>query len=278
MMSHSFMPVNGFARELTDGLGLVYSGGGVDSCMRALGSLTQPAAPPRAARSKASAPAAGRPANERAVLDHLSRHGVPVIPGPIVTSARDAVAAAETMGYPVVLKIASDDIPHKTEVGGVRLDLPDGDAVSAAHDAILASARAAMPDARIEGVIVSPMRSGGVELFVGTLRDPQWGPVIALGLGGIFVEVLKDVSQRRLPVTEADVLTMLDELRGAPLLDGFRGARPVDRDALAKAVVAIGEAALALGPDLAALEVNPLLADGARVEALDGLAIWEPLP
>ncbi|MBB3925838.1 acyl-CoA synthetase (NDP forming) [Sphingobium jiangsuense] len=276
MMSHTFMPVNGYARELADELGMVYSGGGVDGCLRALGHLTRPAALPRpAARQGASPAPAERPTTERAVLDHLARHGVPVVPGPVVGSAAEAVQAAGEMGYPVVLKIASPDIAHKTEAGGVRLNLQDAEAVAAAHDAIFASVRAYKPDAAIDGVIVSPMRRGGVELFAGTMRDPQWGPVLAIGFGGIFVEVLKDVSQRLLPVSEADVLEMLGELRGAPMLDGFRGAPPVDRTAVAKAIVAIGEAALALGHDLLSLEVNPLLVEGSRVEALDGLTNWD---
>ena len=276
MMSHSFMPVNGYARELADSLGMVYSGGGVDGCLRALGHLTRPAGGVRpVVAPTVSPPPAARPQTERAVLDHLVRSGVPVVPGPVVGSAAEAVQAAEQMGYPVVLKIASPDIAHKTEAGGVKLNLGDARAVADAHDAILAAVKAYKPDAAIDGIIVSPMRKGGVELFAGTVRDPQWGPVLAVGFGGVFVEVLKDVSQRLLPVTEEDVLAMLGELRGAKMLDGFRGAPPVDRPAVAKAIVAIGNAALALGPDLASLEVNPLLVDGSRVEALDGLTVWE---
>ena len=122
---------------------------------------------------------------------------------------------------------------------------------------------------------MSPMRSTGVELFVGTMRDPQWGPAIAVGLGGIWVEALEDTSLRLLPVTAADVEEMLSELRGRKLLDGFRGAAAVDRTAMAKVIAAIGDAALALGPQLVSLEINPLLVDGARAEALDALAIWD---
>jgi hypothetical protein len=140
---------------------------------------------------------------------------------------------------------------------------------------MLARVAEARPDARLDGAIVSPMRGKGTELFVGTMRDPQWGPAIAVGLGGVFVEVLKDTSLRLLPVTEEDALQMLDELRGRALLDGFRGAPAVDRRAAARAIVAIGDAALALGPDLLCLEVNPLLATQDRIEALDGLTVWE---
>jgi succinyl-CoA synthetase beta subunit len=179
------------------------------------------------------------------------------------------------MGGAVALKIASPDIQHKTEIGGVALGLSGDAEVAAAYQAMLARVTAARPDARIDGVIVSPMRSQGTELFVGTMRDPHWGPAIAVGLGGVFVEVLKDTSLRLLPITEKDALSMLDELRGAALLDGFRGAPAVDRLAAARAIVAIGNAALALGPDLLCLEVNPLLATQGRIEALDGLTVWE---
>jgi hypothetical protein len=121
---------------------------------------------------------------------------------------------------------------------------------------------------------VAPMRREGLELFVGVRQDAQWGHVIALGLGGVWIEALQDVSLRRLPVSAADVGEMLGELRGGKLLDGFRGAPPVDRAALADAVVRIGEAALGLGPTLDTLEVNPLLAAGGRIEALDALASY----
>ena len=132
----------------------------------------------------------------------------------------------------------------------------------------------AAPQAKIDGIVISPMRNAGLELFVGTLNDPQWGPAIAVGLGGILVEALKDTSLRLLPVTQANVLEMLGELRGSALLDGFRGTPAVNRNELARVIVQIGNAAAALGPDLVSLEVNPLRADGEHIEALDGVAEW----
>jgi acetate---CoA ligase (ADP-forming) len=143
-----------------------------------------------------------------------------------------------------------------------------------AFSAVLDKVKAARPDARIEGVLISPMRQGGIELFVGIVRDPIWGLAIAVGFGGIYVELLKDTALRLLPVGTDDVLGMLAQLRGRALLDGFRGAPPVNLQAVAKAVVAIGDAALALGPDLAAMDINPLRADDIIAEALDGLVIW----
>ncbi|MBB3860938.1 acyl-CoA synthetase (NDP forming) [Novosphingobium hassiacum] len=215
-----------------------------------------------------------RPQGERDVLSYLDSRGVPVIPAKLVTSAQDAASHARSLGGKVAMKIASPDIAHKTEFGGVKLSLEGDGTVAAAFEAIMQSVTQKAPDAKIEGVIVAPMRSGGTELFVGTARDPQWGPVIAVGLGGVWVEALKDSAIRLLPVSKADVIDMFQSLRGARLLEGYRGSMPVDLDAVADVVVKIGEAALALGPDLASLEINPLLADGSRIEALDGLTVW----
>jgi hypothetical protein len=118
------------------------------------------------------------------------------------------------------------------------------------------------------------MREPGVELIVGVARDPDWGPVLVVGLGGVFTEALKDSQLSLLPVTPAGVKDMLESLRGAALLKGFRGAPAADMNRLAQAITAIGDAALALGPDLAALEVNPLRVRGGEIECLDGLAIY----
>jgi acetate---CoA ligase (ADP-forming) len=277
MFSHAFTSVNADARALADDFEIIYSGGGLRHVLAAIVRLFRWSSRPSHNEIRAATvPLTGtRPATEREILQHLARFGVAVIPSAIAASAEEAVAAARTMQGPVVLKIASADIPHKTEVGGVALNLSGDDAVGGAYRTILRSVTAARPEARIDGVIISPMRPDGVELFVGMTRDPQWGPAIAVGLGGVFVEVFKDSSLRLLPVSEKEALDMLDELRGKVLLDGFRGAPVVDRAAIAKAIVAIGNAALALGPELVALEVNPLLAWGEGVEALDGLTEWK---
>jgi len=218
--------------------------------------------------------ATARPKGERETLDHLAAFGVPVIPATLATSADEAAKAAERLAGPAVLKIASPDIAHKTEAGGVRLNILGAEQARGVYEEIVQSAKAYAPTARIEGVIVSPMREAGVELIVGVARDPDWGPVIVAGLGGVLAEALKDSQVRILPVTPADVRAMLEELRGAALLKGFRGAPAADMDKLCKAIVAIGDAALALGPDLAALEVNPLRVRGGEIECLDGLAIY----
>jgi acyl-CoA synthetase (NDP forming) len=276
-ISPTFSTVSEEARSMADTAGMAYSAGGMSNSLTAIGHLFR-WSKHRGRVPLDSAPVPltdARPLSERAVLDHLSAYGVAVIPGPIARSADEAATIACDFGSEVVLKIASADIPHKTEVGGVALRVQGDAMVRAEYAAMLQRVRAARPDARIDGVIVSPMRSAGTELFVGTMKDPQWGPAIAVGLGGIFVEVLKDTSIRLLPVSEADALEMIEELRGKSLLDGFRGAPPVDRTALARTIVAIGNAALALGSDLVSLEVNPVLANADRIEAIDGLAIWE---
>ncbi|HKY92522.1 MAG TPA: acetate--CoA ligase family protein, partial [Nevskiaceae bacterium] len=239
MTSHTASVVNAEARGITEDNGIVYSGGGVRDVLTAVGHLRRHGdwrcRHPRESGDPVSAVPAGtpsavdaRPVGERAVLAHLATHGVPVVPATLARSADEAVAAARALDAPVVLKIASADIAHKTEAGGVALRLAGDAAVRAAYDTMMSRVTAACPQARIDGVLVSPMRGGGVELFVGTMCDPQWGPAIAVGLGGIWVEALKETSLRLLPIDEDDALAMLSELRGQVLLDGFRGAPPAD--------------------------------------------------
>lgn len=214
---------------------------------------------------------ARRPRSEQATLDWLARCGVGVVPHALAQDPASAVAAARSFGGKVVLKVASADIAHKTEIGGVALDRQGDAEVTEAFHAVQAGAPAG---ARVDGVLVAPMRRGGLEVFVGVTRDPQWGPVIAVGLGGIWVEVLQDVALRPLPVAPAEARVMLEELRGAALLEGRRGIPAADLAAVAAAIARIGDAALALGPELDTLEVNPLWVRGEQVEALDALAVW----
>ena len=173
-----------------------------------------------------------------------------------------------------MLKIASADIGHKSDIGGVALNLQDEGGVRAAHRGIIEAARTKAPTASIDGVLVAPMRERGIELFVGVSQDDQWGPVLTLGLGGIWVEILQDVALCLLPASATEIRRMLTGLRGAKLLAGSRGLPAADLDAVANAIVAIGNAALAFGPDLLALDVNPLWVRGSAVEALDALCVW----
>ena len=216
-----------------------------------------------------------RPQSEYATLQYLRDSGVPVVPSVLVTNATAAIAAAHANGGTVALNIASPDIAHKTDIGGVMLNLQGDEAVAAGFHQITKAVAQAVPTARVDGILVSPMRKAGVELLVGISRDPQWGLVLALGLGGIWVEILQDTCLRILPIDHTDVITALKSLRAAKLLNGYRGSPPADFETLADVIVKIGTAAQALGPDLAALEINPLLVNGGCIEALDALAVWQ---
>ncbi|CAN7538886.1 acetate--CoA ligase family protein [Phenylobacterium sp. LjRoot219] len=263
-------------RELFQEIGLDIVLPDLDFGVRALAHLQRwsegvlASAPPPAPATRVEA----RPRSERQVLEHLSAFGAPVIPAVLARDAEAAAAAAERFGGPVVLKVASADIVHKTEAGGVRLNVVGAAQAAVVFAEIVSAARAYAPTARIDGALVSPMREPGVELIVGVARDPQWGPAIVVGLGGVLTEVLQDTQVRLLPVSAAEAQAMLQALKGARLLQGFRGAPPADLARLAEVIVAIGDAALALGPELAALEVNPLWVRGEAIECLDGLAAY----
>lgn len=231
-----------------------------------------PSLQPESGRAESAGTA--HPITEQAALSHLASFGVPVVQARLATSPEQAATLAQSFGEAVALKIASPDIAHKSDVGGVLLNLNGPEAVADGFQRIMTSVGEHAPAAHIDGVLVVPMRKGGVEILAGIQRDPQWGWVLAVGMGGVLVEVLKDVSLRLLPVTRNTVREMLQELRGAALLKGFRGTAPVDIDALASTIVGISEAALALGDDLEAFEVNPIYAGATQAEALDALAVW----
>lgn len=212
--------------------------------------------------------------SEDAARRMLAESGIPVVPGRLVTSADDAAKTAAEFGGPVCLKVVSPQIMHKTDIGGVQLDVPAAeDSVRDAFRAVTASA-ALVDGASVEGVLVSPMRSGGTELLVGVVRDRQWGPMLAVALGGLFVEVLQDSALAPLPVSPQRARRMLDGLRGRAVLDGVRGAAPADLDALAAVIARTSDLATALGDDLESLEINPLRVDGTAIEALDAVVTW----
>lgn len=206
----------------------------------------------------------------RALLEDA---GIPVVPAQHVRSAAEARAAAGRFGGPVAMKIVSADLPHKSDVGGVRLGV-DAAAAAEAYEEIVAACAAKAPEARLDGVLVSPMRPDGLELLVGVTRDPDWGLMLAVGLGGVLVEVLDDVALTPLPVSPDRARSMLQSLRGAALLRGVRGRPGADVDALAETVSAVGRLAEELGPRLESLEINPLRVAGERIEALDALVTW----
>ncbi|TCB97220.1 CoA-binding protein [Micromonospora zingiberis] len=206
----------------------------------------------------------------------LSAVGVPLVPARLVTSAAEAAEAANAWPGPLALKICSRDIAHKSDVGGVVLGIEGPEAAAAAYRDMVATIAARVPEADVRGVLISPLRGPGPELLVGVTVDPIFGPVLALGLGGIWVEVLGDSSLRVLPVDATMVKEMLRELRGAAMLRGARGTDPVDLDALSEVVVGICHAALSVGPALDTLEVNPLRISAAGIEALDVLVTTRP--
>ena len=278
LVTNTERPVNEHGRAYLHRYDQVFALPGIGHAMEAVGKLAwwservRRAPAPEAVLRRALAEV--RPTDERQTLDHLAAHGVPVVPTRIVRSAAEAVAAAQVIGGPIVLKILSTDIAHKSEVGGVALDLLGDAAVSQAYDAMVETVRARAPAAAIGGAIVAPMRRGGIELLVGIVRDPHWGLVCAVGLGGFWVDALGDTALCLLPARKDEIVAAFRSLRGVKMLQGYRGAAAVNLGAVAEVVVRIGEAAAALGDDLAALEVNPLLVSGNRIEALDALAAW----
>jgi acetate---CoA ligase (ADP-forming) len=189
----------------------------------------------------------------------LTAAGVPMAPVELARDASEAVAAWRRLSGPVVLKIESPDITHKTEIGGVLLKLDSEAAIRDGFDTLLARARQAKPQARIEGVVVQPMAGGPVELAIGVKRDPTFGMIVMVGLGGIFIEVMKDVAFRQAPFDAEEGMRMLAELRTGALLDGARGLPRVDRAVIAELLAALSAWAAAMAPILEELDLNPVL-------------------
>ncbi|WP_298692876.1 acetate--CoA ligase family protein [uncultured Sphingomonas sp.] len=235
------------------------------------------AAPPAPAASRTRWPAfpAGEDAlSETAAKEALARFGVPVVHDALVHSRVEARGAADAIGYPLVAKLVSPDVAHKTEHGLIRLGLKDAAAVTEAFDTMMAKARS-MPGVRIEGVTLEPMLAGGIEILAGVTRDPVFGWMLTVGLGGVWTELMKDVCHRLLPVDAAGADAMLRSLKGFGLLDGYRGAPKADVAAAAKAIAALGEAVLAGGDTLREVEINPLLVmpEGRGAVAVDALVL-----
>ena len=218
-------------------------------------------------------------------MELLRDAGMPASPSMLAANADAAVRAAAgfcaaNQDNPVVLKVVSPDITHKSDVGGVKLNVLGEDAVRRSYADIMASVTQHRPDARVEGVLVAPMAPKGVECIAGVHCDPVFGPVVMFGLGGIFVEVLKDVSFRLAPFDRDEALAMIREIKGFPLLQGARGAPPCDVDALADALATLSRFAHAHAGDFRSIEINPLLAlpEGQGAMALDAVVIRESRP
>lgn len=197
--------------------------------------------------------------DEARAKEVLAAYGVPVNRGAVAVDAEQAAALAAGLTAPFVVKVVSPDIVHKSDAGGVVLDLADAAAVSAAVAAMASHLSQAMPDARIEGYLVQEMVTGELEMFIGARRDPQFGPVVMVGAGGVLVELLKDVKVRLAPVTPEQARDMLLGLRVAPLLRGFRGSEPLDLDRLADTVSRVSWLVHDLGENFEELDINPVL-------------------
>jgi acetyl-CoA synthetase len=208
--------------------------------------------------------------SERPAKALLASYGVPMVTDVLVRSA-DAAAEAARMRYPVVLKVDSALIPHKTEAGVVRLDIPDESALRVAYAEIMANGLKVAPLEAINGVLVQQMIPKGLELIVGARIDPMFGPLIVVGLGGILVELVKDSAVALAPVSAGEALRLLQGLKGYRLLQGFRGSPPVDVDALARIISLVSEFASDFRDQISELDVNPLICTGDRIIGVDAL-------
>ena len=195
-------------------------------------------------------------------------YGIPVPKEALATSAGHAATLARSIGFPVVMKVVSPDILHRTEAGGVVVGIKTADEAKAAYARILANARRHKASAKIEGVQVQQMLQGGQEVIVGAISDPSFGKLVAFGLGGVLVEVLKDITFRLAPVTEADALSMLDGVAAAEILRGVRGAKPVDRRALSSMIERVSSL-IADFPEISEMDLNPVFASEHGATAAD---------
>jgi acyl-CoA synthetase (NDP forming) len=201
----------------------------------------------------------------------LASAGIPVVREMLVGSAGEAVEAWKSIGGPVVMKIASPDIAHKTEIGGVLLRLNDERAIVAGHATLLERAKAARPEAQVDGIVVGEMIVGGVETVIGVTSDPVFGPAVMFGLGGVFVEVLKDVTFRLAPFAIDEAYRMIDEIKGRAMLDGVRGARPADIAALADALSRLSVYAAEFADTIQSIDINPFIVLPVGAVAVDAL-------
>jgi len=204
----------------------------------------------------------------------LAAYGIPLVAGGVAASAQEAQTIATRIGFPVVMKIVSPDILHKSEAGGIRLNLGDGLAVIAAYDRLLGDVARRLPQARLDGALVEAMAPKGQEVIVGMKRDPNFGPLLMFGLGGIYVELFSDVAFRVAPVSRGEALAMIYQTRAGRLLTGFRGLPEADLDAVVDTILRLGQLALDF-PEIEEVEINPLLVfpKGHGALALDCRAI-----
>ncbi len=200
----------------------------------------------------------------------LEEAGIPTAQARLATTAQEAAAIAQEIGFPVVLKVVSPQITHKSDVGGVKLNLNTADDVTAAFKEIAAAAKKAK--ASIDGVSVQKMARPGIEVIIGMSQDPQFGPVLMFGLGGVLVEVLKDVSFRLVPIAPRDARQMVREIKGYPLLEGYRGQEPADVEALERLLLRVSEF-VEKHPQISELDLNPVFAYKDGTLAVDARVV-----
>jgi len=187
----------------------------------------------------------------------LRAYNIPTTKEMLATSAEEAAKIASEIGFPVVLKVCSSDITHKTDAGGVELNLKSEAEVKKAFDEVITRVRQWKPNAKIDGLLVQNMVPLGREVIIGMTTDPQFGPMVMFGLGGIFVEVLKDVSFRLPPISKKEAISMMQEIKGYPILEGTRGIKPADIDSLAWVIEKTSRMAMEL-PEIKELDMNPI--------------------
>jgi acyl-CoA synthetase (NDP forming) len=202
----------------------------------------------------------------------LAQYGIPVTEGQIARSADEALAIALHIGTPVAMKISSPDIPHKSDIGGVVLNVRRED-VRTTYSEMLQRIKKAAPGANIEGILVQQMAAAGHETIVGLKKDAQFGHALMFGLGGIFVEVYKDVSFRVVPIDKRDAFDMISEIKGYPILRGIRGKKPADIDSIADVLVSVSD--MAGKENIIELDINPLIVSESGAIAVDARAMVE---
>jgi acyl-CoA synthetase (NDP forming) len=207
----------------------------------------------------------------------LREAGIPTVETKLATSKEEAVAISKKLGFPVVLKIVSPEITHKSDVGGVKLGLKTSKQVGTAYGEIISAVQQKHPKAMIEGVSVQKMAQPGTEVIIGMTKDAQFGPVLMFGLGGILVELLKDVSFRIVPLERVDAREMIREIKGYPLLEGYRGGEPVDITVLEEILLKLSRFADA-NPEIKEIDLNPIFAYKDGAVAVDARVILEENP
>jgi acetate---CoA ligase (ADP-forming) subunit beta len=204
----------------------------------------------------------------------FSSIGIPTVDTRLAKSSQEAAAISEQLGYPVVMKITAQDIIHKSDVGGVRLGLKNKSEVVEAYQSMIANIKAKFPKASIEGVAVQSTAKPGVEVVIGMTKDPQFGPVLMFGLGGVLIEILKDVSFKVVPLTRRDARQMIKEIKGYKLLTGYRGQAPVNTAALEDILLKLSDFCQKT-PAIKEIDLNPIFANSEGAVAVDARVILE---